>query len=248
MANDTFDPKKVPMHIEKPHDTIDVNKVPLGLPPPLLGFATRQAAGVEGDSVLEAQPGILATHSGSGDALFADTTTGTAVHGRSGHLAGLFEGDVQVTGNINLTGPSSDITLRNEDCAEQFDVATDAASLPGMVMVINDQGLLRPSSSEYDTRVAGVVSGAGEFRSAMTLGVRESPYRRAPLAMFGKVSCLVDAGQRPIHVGDLLTTSSVEGHAMSAADPVRAFGTVIGKALEPLVSGRGLIPILVALQ
>jgi hypothetical protein len=38
------------------------------------------------------------------------------------------------------------------------------------------------------------------------------------------------------------------GHAMKAADPRRAFGAVIGKALRPLPAGRGLVPILVALQ
>jgi hypothetical protein len=35
---------------------------------------------------------------------------------------------------------------------------------------------------------------------------------------------------------------------MKAADPSRAFGSVIGKALRRLAAGRGLIPILVALQ
>jgi hypothetical protein len=52
----------------------------------------------------------------------------------------------------------------------------------------------------------------------------------------------------PIEVGDLLTTSSCSGHAMKASDPFRAFGAVIGKALRPLASGRGKIPVLVALQ
>jgi hypothetical protein len=35
---------------------------------------------------------------------------------------------------------------------------------------------------------------------------------------------------------------------MRASDPLQAFGAVIGKALRPLAEGRGLIPILVALQ
>ena len=36
--------------------------------------------------------------------------------------------------------------------------------------------------------------------------------------------------------------------AMKAADPARAFGAVIGKALRPMREGCGLIPILVSLQ
>jgi len=35
---------------------------------------------------------------------------------------------------------------------------------------------------------------------------------------------------------------------MKAVEPSRAFGAVIGKALEPLASGQALIPILIALQ
>jgi hypothetical protein len=35
---------------------------------------------------------------------------------------------------------------------------------------------------------------------------------------------------------------------MKASDPARAFGAVIGKALKPLAGGRGLLPVLIALQ
>jgi hypothetical protein len=38
------------------------------------------------------------------------------------------------------------------------------------------------------------------------------------------------------------------GHAMRASSPSRTFGAVLGKALEPLPGGTGLILILVALQ
>lgn len=37
-------------------------------------------------------------------------------------------------------------------------------------------------------------------------------------------------------------------HTMKAADPLKAFGAVIGKALRPLPEGQGLISILIALQ
>jgi len=51
-----------------------------------------------------------------------------------------------------------------------------------------------------------------------------------------------------VEVGDLLTTSATPGHAMKATDNARAFGAVLGKALAPLPSGKGLVPILVTLQ
>jgi len=46
----------------------------------------------------------------------------------------------------------------------------------------------------------------------------------------------------------MLTTSPTPGHAMLATDPTRSFGAVIGKALGSLSSGRGLVPVLVALH
>ena len=46
----------------------------------------------------------------------------------------------------------------------------------------------------------------------------------------------------------MLTSSPTQGHAMKAIDHGRAFGAVVGKALRPLDSGRGLIPILITLQ
>jgi hypothetical protein len=46
----------------------------------------------------------------------------------------------------------------------------------------------------------------------------------------------------------LLTTLPTGGHAMKADDPAKAFGYVSGKALRPPEEGRGLIPILIALQ
>jgi hypothetical protein len=69
-----------------------------------------------------------------------------------------------------------------------------------------------------------------------------------PLALVGKVYCKVDADPAPIAIGDLLTTSTRPGHGMKAANSDLAFGAVIGKALRPLRSGQGMIPILVALQ
>jgi hypothetical protein len=58
----------------------------------------------------------------------------------------------------------------------------------------------------------------------------------------------VEAESAGVRVGDLLTTSEVPGHAMRAADASRCFGAVLGKALRSLPEGRGIVPILVALQ
>jgi hypothetical protein len=161
-----------------------------------------------------------------------------------GGFAGLFTGDVDVRGSIFCDG---DIVLRNADCAEHFDMAAELVE-PGTVMVINASGSLEQSDQCYDKRVAGVVSGAGDFRPALILDKQETSDRRMPIALIGKTFCKVDASHAPIEVGDLLTTSATPGYAMKASDPQKAFGAVIGKALRPHDHGKGLIPILIALQ
>ena len=115
-------------------------------------------------------------------------------------------------------------------------------------MVLGVEGKLERSQKAYDKRVAGVVSGAGDYKPGIVLDKQESSNTRKPIALVGKVYCKVDAQYGAIEVGDLLTTSPTPGHAMKADDPLKAFGTVIGKALRPLAEGQGLIPILIALQ
>ncbi len=173
------------------------------------------------------------------------------------------EGDIRVRDNdgdvrIHLDGNSGDIKLLGADCAEDFEVDTPDAAEDGTVLVINDDGRLEPSAHAYDRRVAGVISGAGGYRPGLILDRKPgqgangrsdtAPPGRRPIALTGKVFCWVDAAYGPIGVGDLLTTSDTPGHAMRAADPLRAFGAVIGKALGRLERGRGLVPVLVALQ
>ena len=169
-------------------------------------------------------------------------STGAGVYGehRGNGPAGFFAGNVVVT---------KDIFLSNADCAEEFDVAQVAAIEPGTVMVIDRDGALAQSAQAYDKKVAGIVSGAGDFCPAIVLDKQGPGHgRRVAIALLGKVYCKADATYGPIDVGDMLTTSSTPGHAMRAEDPLRAFGAVIGKALRPLRDGTGLIPVLVALQ
>jgi hypothetical protein len=217
-------------------------------------------AGVVGSS--KNWVGVHGISTGKGHGVIGETTGehdkgGAGVIGKSknwigvlgqGPIAGRFEGDVEVTG---------DIRLLNADCAEDFDVAEPGDVEAGTVMVLSQTGSLQPSYREYDKKVAGVISGAGGYKPGIVLDTRhrkeqqeseDDARRRMPVALVGKVYCKVDATLSAIEVGDLLTTSSIEGHAMKASDPIKAFGTVIGKALKPLREGKGLIPILIALQ
>jgi hypothetical protein len=189
--------------------------------------------------------GVHAESLGGGVGLNAVSASGVGVRAKGGNLAGYFEGNVQVTGDIGLV---------NADCAEEFNMKMQVE--PGTVMVIDNNGLLEPSSIPYDKRAAGIVSGAGSFKPAILLDKQERKHGendesnacRMAIALMGKVYCKVDATLSSIDIGDLLTTSPTIGHAMKASDPFKAFGAVIGKALQPLKDGKGIIPVLVALQ
>lgn len=192
---------------------------------------------------------------------------GIGVYGASSGRAGYFAGNVHADGDLSAGGSltankgffaadvsvlgtltaKTDVVL-GSDCAEDFDVAPYAEVEPGTVMVLTDKGALEPSHDAYDRKVAGVISGAGEYKPGLILGRRNSSAGRWPLALVGKVYCKVDAGYGPVEIGDLLTTSPTPGHAMRADDPQKAFGAVIGKSLGGLEAGCDLVPILVALQ
>jgi hypothetical protein len=98
----------------------------------------------------------------------------------------------------------------------------------------------------YSPLVAGVVSG----ESAVTMGnVFDADTdlwqdERPLLALAGIVAVKASAENGAIAPGDLLTSASIPGHAMRGG-PVN---TVIGKALEPLETGTGVIKMLVVLQ
>jgi hypothetical protein len=191
---------------------------------------SKNGNGVVGNSLSVDHAGVAGTN---------DNPVGIGVYGKGGRLAALFEGNVEVTG---------DLTCSNADCAEDFNVSDAKFVEPGTVMVLGDDEVLHPSHRAYDKRVAGVISGAGSYKPGIILDRQASRARRLPVALLGKVYCKVDAQYGAIAVGDLLTTSPTAGYAMKADDPMKAFGSVIGKALRPLTSGQGLIPILIALQ
>jgi hypothetical protein len=184
-----------------------------------------------GQAMIEINPPSGATHiwAQEGGTLVFSVTSG---------------GNAYFAGNVSVDG---DVTLTNADCAEDFNISGGDVE-PGTVMVLGDQDTLKPSEHAYDKRVAGVISGAGDYKPGIVLDKQPSQRKRSSISLLGKVFCKVDARYGSIAVGDMLTTSNTPGHAMKANDPFKAFGSVIGKALRPLREGQGLIPILIALQ
>jgi hypothetical protein len=120
---------------------------------------------------------------------------------------------------------------------------------PGDVLEIDASAdrHLALSHHAYSTLVAGIYS--------TKPGVLATPHSidaglegEIPLAVVGIVPCKVTAESGSIARGDLLVTSSRPGYAMKGTDRGRMLGAVVGKALEPLPEGTGLIEVLVTLQ
>jgi hypothetical protein len=199
----------------------------------------------EASSAQNRQAWLQFHNGGEAEAYIRLAGGGPAGSGREGERR-LEIGDSQGV-NTGLT-VQGDIRLLGADCAEEFDVSSAEQIEPGTVMVIDEEGVLRESSRAYDKRVAGVVSGGGDYRAGLLLDRQESKANRMPVALVGKVACKVDARPSQIEVGDLLTTAPTPGHAMKANDASKAPGAVIGKALQRLAEGQGLIRVVVSLQ
>lgn len=189
--------------------------------------------------------------------VFGYSQHGAAIYGQAGgpsSVAGLFQGNVVVAGNLTVTGSKSGYVVdiaRNDgpEPLEQGDlVIVTGAGDP----VVGDipVPLVRKADLEASTAIIGVVdavyrndgeghgqfadgpAGPGDYLSIVTLG------------SFRAVK--VDAGYGAIQPGDLLVSSPTPGHAMRAGAP--AAGTVVGKALSSLESGTGSVAVMVTLQ
>jgi hypothetical protein len=120
-----------------------------------------------------------------------------------------------------------------------------------MVVRIDEEnpGKLTISKQAYDHRVAGIISGAGGIKPGVLLSRSDSLAEGShPVALTGRVYCWADVSNGPIDPGDLLTTSTLPGHAMKVTDPMKAQGAIIGKAMTGLKMGKGLVLVLVTLQ
>ncbi|HNX49532.1 MAG TPA: hypothetical protein PLS53_00905 [Thermoanaerobaculaceae bacterium] len=223
-------------------------------------------------------PGLAAFSNGVGvgaPAVFAENThtgaepNGVAIYAKnhSGDAAivarNLSTGDAIRT--LNAAGTSVVFAVRNNgrvwtsavqiygggDLAERFDVSASSGPLEAGTLVVIDEdnpGKLKTSATAYDTRVAGIVSGAGGVNPGLTLhqqGVLEGD---TEVAIAGRVYVKADARWSPIRPGDLLTTSDLPGHAMRATDRQLTPGAVIGKAMTALDRGTGQVLVLVSLQ
>jgi hypothetical protein len=157
---------------------------------------------------------------------------------------------LHVVGDAHFTGAvtGANISATYQDVAEWVPASRELE--PGDVVVLNTEknNEVTVAATPYSTSVAGVVS----HQPGLTLGVAAD--NKEMIATTGRVKVRVDASRAPIKVGDLLVTGEKAGVAMKS-EPMdingRKFhqpGTIIGKALEPLATGEGMILVLLSLQ
>lgn len=171
---------------------------------------------------------------------------------------------LEIDGNVKLTnGSGASITyqdgtvqstawtgvLQGGDYAEAMNTAGGKAKYqPGDVLVLasDDSEDVQKSAEPYSNMVAGIYA-----TKPGVIGRRETLAKSKddiPMTMVGVVPTKVSAENGPIYKGDLLVSSSTPGYAMKGTDRSRMLGAVIGKAMQPLESGRGVIEVLVTLQ
>ena len=171
----------------------------------------------------------ITMRNGSGVALILDTN-----HAGSGKSR-------VTTDVLEITGGA--------DLVEHFDAGEERVE-PGTVLVIDPDrpGRLTVAAEPYDRRVAGVVSGAGGIEPGLSMGQEGVASGDTAVALTGRVYVKATCEAGAIRPGDRLTTSSTAGAAMRVADPARADGAVLGKAMSALEEGSGLVLVLVNLQ
>jgi len=215
------------------------------------------AAGVVGEAISPAgntTRGVFGT---------SNSPSGIGVHGiaATGVQAETGNGNIFIGRGLGSTRIRFDATGKGffnggtqtggADFAESFAVRGDKNRYePGDLLAIDPASNRRLALADqpYSALIAGIYS--------TKPGVLATPYdlddgritKEIPLAVVGVVPCKVTTENGPIRRGDLLVASSTPGHAMKGTDRKRMLGAVVGKALEPLASGKGVILVLVTLQ
>ncbi len=206
-------------------------------------------SGVFGQASNDHANGVTGWNTGGGVGVYAwsETGTGLIVKGAGtgnlaeihNHTAGL-RWKVTHDGNVYADGAFQPY---GADFAEMVPVRQRDLE-PGDVVVMTADGRLARSFEAHQASVFGVVSTRPGYLSDLYRDLDEK--EKIPLAVIGIVPVKATAANGEIRPGDMLTPSAVPGTAMRSRKIVP--GTVIGKAMEGLRSGEGLIRMLVMLR
>jgi hypothetical protein len=179
-----------------------------------------------------------------------DAGTGVDIGSLNSGITGVYFKN-QATGNPMHIDCSSITIEGGSDLAEPFQISdSNQEAAAGAVLVIDEEnpGHLKLSDRPYDTRVAGVVSGANGINPGIQMQQQGLLEGGKNVALTGRVYVQADASNGAIKPGDLLTSSTVPGHAMKVTDHAKAQGAILGKSMTGLKEGKGMVLVLVTLQ
>jgi len=186
---------------------------------------------------------------GTADAPARITVQGTtgdliAAYNSSSRAAGAAVFVVKSTGEVRADGAvyAASFNTGSADVAERINTSEWVEA--GDVVEIDPEhpGFFRKSSDAYSRKVAGIISTS----PGVILGNSSDPEtddwndNRPVLAVTGRVPVKATTENGAIQVGDLLVASSTPGVAMRG-EPGAAIGCVVGKAMEALAEGDGVI-------
>jgi hypothetical protein len=211
------------------------------------------SVGVEGLTVGTTGGGAavfgIASSPNSLGALFINEAGGTILQGAAGP-----GGTATTVFRVNSAGrvyADGGFQPSGADFAESMAATGDRSKYAAGDLLVIDPGASRRvalAQQPYSTLVAGIYSTKPGMLGTTRKIDESAQANEIPLAVVGIVPCKVTAENGPIQVGDLLVTSSTPGHAMKGTDRSRMLGAVVGKALEPLSKGTGVVQVLVTLQ
>lgn len=139
--------------------------------------------------------------------------------------------------------------VSGSDFAEALPARRGAVLAPGDVLAMTDDGAaVEKAAMPYSARLVGVYSTRPGVLGADKDGETRVDPDDVPVAIMGIVPTKVTADEHAIAVGDMLVASAQPGYAMKGTDRSRMPGATVGKALEPLSSGTGVIKVLVGMR
>ena len=195
---------------------------------------------ITGGNVLGGANVNATTHTGTTVSVTGNITGGSLTVATGNITAGnIINANANGIGNIGTASTYFNTVFAKATSAQYADLAerflSDQLYEPGTVLIYAGNEQVTACTNYADSRAAGIVSTNPAY--LMNTGVTACA---VSLALAGQVPCKVVG---PMHKGEVLTTSTVEGYACKLDSKDWQPGVIVGKALENC--GPGLHVILV---
>lgn len=197
------------------------------------GRATHEASSGPANAREGATPGTTAGAAGGEETGAAAGAEAGATAGAATGASGTEAGKTSSVVGLRTGHPSEERALAELHPRFEIDGPVEAGDL--LALDPSRPGTLVRANVAADPLVVGIAAGPAENRDGKAV---------VPVVGAGFARVRADASYGEIRAGDLLVASATPGHAMRAPEGAPA-RTVVGKAIDPLVAGTGVIRVLV---